>query len=226
MGIRDWAKRKNRELHRQALEDRDSKLWHSHAYHRYFEGYTEYNELDRNGKPHVRRVYTASWYTQDISRRRAVLLRVCYIALFLLMCGAVVVAGTRQGAAGTAFYIVLAELATLLLLAWLGYTLFVNYLFAPKKMTVHDYHASSGTVRRVSFALAVSFGMDILLTVLEAMLKGTDAFSNFGITLAAFTAGCVRAVIMHLTEKRVPYREIENKKEAPARGTVIEGETP
>ena len=226
MGIKDWARGKNRELHRQALEDRDSKMWHSHAYHRYFEGYTEYNELDRNGKPHVRRVYTASWYMQDVSRRRYVLLRVFYTALFLLMCGAVLAAGTRQGTAGTAFFIVLAELATLLLLAWLGYTLFVNYLFAPEKMTVHDYHVSSGSVKRISLALTTAFGADALLTVLEGILKGTDRFGSFGVTLAAFAAGCFCAVIMHLTEKRVPYREIENKKEALPQGTVIEGENP
>ena len=59
MGLKDWARKKNRELHRQALEDRDSRLWHSHAYHRYFEGYTEYGEPDQSGKEHLRRVYTS-----------------------------------------------------------------------------------------------------------------------------------------------------------------------
>lgn len=223
MGLKDWAKRKNQELHRQALEDRDSKLWHSLAYHRYFEGYTEYKELDRNGKEHTRRVYTAPWYAQDLTRRQAVWLRISYVVLFLLMCGTVAAAGVLQGGAGTAFYIVLAEMITLILLVWLGYTLIVNYLFAPKKMTLHDYHASSGTLKQSSLALAVFYGIDTAMTLLEAVLKGTGSFINFGIVLAAFVAGGLCAAAMHLAEKRAPYREFENSKADSYQGTVIEG---
>ena len=90
-------------------------------------------------------------------------------------------------------------------------------------MTVHDYHASSGTVIRVSFALAVSFGIDAVLTVLEAVLNGTGSFGSFGITLAAFAAGSVCAIVTHLKEKRVPYRETENNQAVPVQGTVIDG---
>lgn len=223
MSLKDWARKKNRDLHRQALEDRDSGLWHSHAFHRYFEGYTEYRELGQNGKEHTRRVYTASWYSQELSRRQSVLLRVCYVLLFLLMCASVVVAGTRQGASGTAFYIVLAELATLIALFWLGYTLFVNYLFVPKKMTVHDYRVSSGALKRSSLLLAVFFGVDAAMTILEAVLKGTDSFVSFPAVLAAFAAGCLCAAAIHLAEKKVPYREIENSGSAPPSGTVIGG---
>jgi len=101
--LKDWARRKNRELHRQALEDRDSRLWHSRFYHRYFEGYTENKELDQNGKERIRRIYTADWYGQDLPKGKRIGVRLLYMMLFAMMVAAVFGAGILQGGTGTRF---------------------------------------------------------------------------------------------------------------------------
>lgn len=218
MALKDWARKKNRELHREAFEDRDSRLWHSHSYHRYFEGYTEYRELDQNGKEQLRRVYTAAWHIQDLDRKRVIGIRILYLALFLLMAGAVVQAGVRPGS-GNAFYTALAELAVLCLLAWLGYILLVNYLFMPKKMTIHDYHSSSIALKRVALALSIAFAVSACAVLLENALKG-DA-SGAIVPVAAFLGGAACAFGMHMAEEKVPYREIANEKAGKAAGIEI-----
>ena len=222
MGLKDWARKKNRELHRQALEDRDSRLWHSHAYHRYFVGYTEYREPDRNGKEHLRRVYTSSWHIRDLTRKQRVLVCCLYVLLFLLMAGAVALAGLRQTAGGKAFYVVIPELAVLYLLSWLGYILLVNYLFLPEKMTVHDYRASSVSLRRAAFALVIAFIASAALSLLEGALTGN--ISQALVPGAAFLAGAVCAFLMLWTENRIPYREEENTQNAKPGGVPVEGE--
>ena len=222
MGLKDWARKKNRELHRQALEDRDSRLWHSHAYHRYFEGYTEYRELDQNGKEHLRRVYTSSWHIQDLTKKQRILVRCLYVFLFLLMAGAVALAGFRQTAGGKAFYVVIPVLAVLCVLMWLGYILLVNYLFLPEKMTVHDYRASSVSLSRAALVLVIAFLASAALSLLEGALIGD--ISQTAIPAAAFLLGAVCAFLMRWTEGRIPWREEENTQNAKPGGVPVEGE--
>ncbi|MBR1822188.1 MAG: hypothetical protein IJ769_11295 [Clostridia bacterium] len=219
--LRDWARRKNRELHRQALEDRDSRLWHSRSYHRYFEGYTEYKELDQNGKERIRRVYAADWYQQDLPKGKRIGVRLLYSLLFLMMVAAVVGAGILQGGAGTRFYIVIPELVTLCLLSWLGYVLLVNYLFMPKKLTVHEYKASSLTLRIVTLAAAVAFAADALMAALDLALVGG---ARGGWAIALFLAGAACAWVMRLVESRIHYDQIENPAAARDGGVTIESE--
>lgn len=222
MALKEWARKKNRELHRQALEDRDSRLWHSHAYHRYFEGYTEYKETDANGRERLRRVYTSPWQVQALPASRRVLLRCLYILLFLLMIGAVVLAGIRQTGLGTAFYVVIPELAVLCLLSWLGYVLLVNYLFLPEKMTLHEYRASSVSIKRAALAAGIAFLCSAVMCLLEGAISAS--FTQALLPGALFLAGAACALILRFIEQRVPYREEENKQWAKSSGIPIEGE--
>ena len=221
MGLKDWARRKNRELHRQALEDRDSRLWHSRYYHRYFEGYTETRELDANGKERIRRVYAADWYTQNLTKGKRVGVRILYIALFVMMVAAVVGAGILQGGTGTRFYIVIPELITLCLLSWLGYVLLVNYLFMPKKLTVHEYKASSLSLRIVTLAVAIAFASDALMAALDLALVGGARGEG---VIALFLVGAVCAWAMRLVESRIHYDQVENPVAAGDGGVVIDSE--
>ena len=221
MGLKDWARRKNRELHRQALEDRDSRLWHSRYYHRYFEGYTEIKELDANGKERIRRVYAADWYAQDLPKGKRIGVRLFYVALFAMMVATVIGAGVLQGGTGTRFYIVIPELVTLCLLSWLGYVLLVNYLFMSKKLTVHDYKASSLSLRIVTLAVAVAFAVDALMAALDLALVGG---ARGGWVIILFLAGTGCAWVMRLVESRIHYDQIENPAVAKDSGVTIESE--
>ena len=208
MAIREWARRKNRDLHRQSLEDRDRRVWHSSSYHAYFEGYTEYQEKDARGKTHLRRVYTGTWYRQALSPKQSLLVRVAYVLLFLLQLGCLALAGIMQGNAGTTFYIVLPEIVTVCLLSRLGYVLLVNYLFLPRKMTVHDYKAGHTALEQTSLWLVYAFCADLALTVIEFVLTYQDAlvhFRSLPFTCAGFLCGAVLAGLTSRMEHYLPY---------------------
>ena len=219
MALKDWARRKNRELRRKSLEDRDSHLWHSGAYHRSFEGYTEYKETDEKGKSRVKRVYTGTWYIQALpeSRRRTV--RCVYVFLFLLLVGAMVLAAWAQGGAGRAFYAVIPEIVTLCLLARLFYVLFVCYLFAPRKMTVGDYRSSSPALRNTGLYLAIAFAADALAALIDRLVSGGVAFRSFPLTVLAFLLGASISLLLSKMESNLPY-ETEESADVPQEGGV------
>lgn len=213
MALREWARRKNRELHRKAMEDRDSGIWHSRAYHDYFEGYTERVAKTKKGRTKIERRYTGNWYVQALEKREAILLRVVYVALFLLAVFCIVLAGIMQGSAGQAFYAVIPELVTLCLLARLFYVLFVNYLFAPHRMTVGEFRSSSPALKRTALYSAAAFGADLLMAVVDYALHrrdGTARFQSFPMTLLAFALGAVMVLLMAKIELHVPYEETKN----------------
>lgn len=227
MAWKDWVRRKNRELHRKSLEDRDSRLWHSSAYHSYFEGYTEYKTTDERGKTKIKRVYTGAWHVQELQGARYVLLRVLYILMFLGMVGAIVIAGMNQGSAGTAFYIVLPEIVTVCLLARLFYVLFVNYLFAARKMTIHDFRSSSVALKSATLWLAIVFLTDVGFTLLDYALNlgnPESRFVSFALTVFAFLCGAVLAGIMGLMERKISYKELPNQEQRQAGGITIDNE--
>lgn len=219
MALKDWARRKNRELHRQALEDRDSRLWHSGAYHRFFEGYTEYKVTDEKGKTRIRRVYTGTWYRQALPEGQYRLVRAIYVLLFLLMAGAVVLAAWAQGGAGRAVYAAIPELVTLCLLARLFYVLFVCYLFAPRKMTVNDYRSTSPALQRAALWTAIAFAADGLAAVIDRLANGGEDFRSFGLTVLAFCVGASMALLTARIEHGLPY-ETEESGELPPEGGV------
>ena len=220
MSLKDWAAKKNRELHRHAMEDRDTHAWHSSAYHRFFEGYQETETVDEKGHRQIRRVYMGTVWRQALPTRRYVLLRIGYALLLILTIAALVLAGRQEANAATAFYVVLTEMATICLLAWTGYTLVVNYLFIPREMTVHDYRASHVALSRASFWLTVAFGADILTSLLACLLQeGSAAQALF------FLMGAVAAGLLCLAERRVPYEKQERHSgDETGSGIVIEND--
>ena len=222
MALKDWARRKNRELHRQALEDRDSRLWHSGAYHRYFEGYTEYRVTDEKGKTRIRRVYTGTWYRLALPDNRRLMVRCIYVFLFLLLTGAIALASWAQGGAGRAVYTVIPEIVTLCLLARLFYVLFVCYLFAPRKMTVGDYRSSSPALKNAGLYLAIAFAADALAALIERLLGGGASFRSFPLTVLAFCLGASMSLLLARIESGLPYETEENTDVPRDGGVTIE----
>ena len=202
------------------MEDRDTHLWHSAAYHRFFEGYQETETVDEHGRRRLRRVYMGSVWRQAVTPKMYILIRVAYAVLFALAVAALVTAGIRETGA-TPFYEVVTELATVCLLAWTGYVLLVNYLFIPKEMTVHDYRASHGSLCKASLFLTAAFAADVLTALLGALLAGTDPLRAL-----LFLAGALCGGAMAWYERRVPYEEKNGKDADESAGIVIENDEP
>ena len=218
-----WKRETNRKLRRKALEDRDSHLFHSHYFHQFFEGYKEYREVDEKGHVKIRRVYEGIVYQSKLSAGPYWLVRLLYVALFAGMVFSLIGAALTQSESGGALYVILPEIATIVCIFWLLYTLFVSYLFAPKKMTVDDYRTSHGSIRTVTRILTFCFMADSLVTLVYTLLCGST--SNILIAAGLFGLGAICAAIINLIEGKLPYDEIIPKKSPDdAEGNAFEVE--
>lgn len=210
MSVNNKIREINRKLRQKALGDRDSKLLHSSFYHSFFEGFQEYKEVDQRGRTKVRRVYTGTMYRQNLNTARYLLLRFIYVLMFFGIAGMLVLAGMSQKQSGSVLYVVLPEVFTVGFLFWLLYALFVNYLFAPRKMTLNDYRTSAGSLKVCSLGLTISFGLDMCMTVLYASLQQPAAAGNEGFVALEFLTAGLLSLAMLVIERRLPYEEIEN----------------
>lgn len=225
MGLHDWMAKKNQEWRRRALGDRDAHAWHSGSYHRYFEGYTEKRIVTPDGRERIERVYTGTWYRQDLSGARYVLLRCAYLLLLLAMTGTVALAGWAQGSGGRAFYTVIPEMATLGLLCYVLYILLVSYFFAPRRMTAHDYKASSVALKTASRLLCAAFALDAAAALLDMLCRQPGhTYVSVPLTVACFLAGAGLGAVMGAIERRVPYVQEDNPERAHAEEGVMIGE--
>jgi hypothetical protein len=212
----------NRKLRQKALGDRDVKLFHSRSYHSYFEGYQEYKEVNSRGRTKIRRVYTGTWYSQDLDTARYILLRLLYVLLFFGIIGMLVLAAISQKESGNVLYVVIPEILTVGLLFRMLYILFVNYLFAPGQMTLNDYRTTAGSLKICSLALAISFGLDMSMSILYAIIHLSDVFGKEMLIGLEFLTAGILSLAMFFIERRIPYKEIKNDSIIKENGIEIE----
>ncbi len=212
----------NRKFRQKALGDRDAKLFHSHSYHRFFEGYQEYKDVDPRGRAKVRRVYTGTLYRQSLDTVRYILLRLLYILLFFGIVGMLVLAAMSQKESGSALYVVLPEIFTVGFLFGMFYILFVNYLFVPRKMTLNDYRTTAGSLKICSLGLAICFGLDMSMHILYVIIHRSTVIGNEGLIAIEFLAAGVLSLVMLAIERKMPYEEIKNDSIIKENGIEIE----
>lgn len=200
---------------RQKLQRQDAGRhgYHSAAYHTFFEGYTEYRTLDARGRTRIRRVYTGPVYEQDLPAAARLLLRLGYVAMTALTAGCLVRVALLGRGTDTWAPLILLELATLILLSLLIYTVLVEYLFAPRRMTVGTWRGASCGLRRKSLLLAGCLGADALVNLARNLAGGAAAADWQAVWL--FAAGAVLALTMARIERTVPYRRTESPEKSP-----------
>lgn len=203
---RNWKINTNQKLRRKALEDRDSHMLHSHAFHSYFEGYKEYREADEHGRIKIRRVYEGTTYKSKLSNLNYWMVRLLYIALYAFMIFTIVFSAKKQGTSGNAIYLVIFEIATIIGLAWLFYTLLASYVFAPKLMTIGDYKSSNGSIKSAGKYLGVCFIADGIMTVVYGITHSID--SNLVAVIIMWLMAAAAAIIIYEIESTLPYEEI------------------
>jgi hypothetical protein len=188
--------------------------FHSNAYHRYFEDWSEYEVLEQTGKVRIRRIYTGIWYKQDLEDGHRVLLRLLFSALFVCATVLFIICSTQYMGSNRCWYIAIAQACAVLGLSWMGIALF-NYLTAKRCMTVADYRSSSGSLRIGSMIAATSFALVLLLTLLYTVFQSKDIKHYQELLCAAGYLICCAAVFaVNRIEHRIRYLEIQSENEA------------
>ena len=194
--------------------------WHSGSYRRHFEGYTEYEDTNENGKTVIRRVYVGDYYRQNLPRSKRIVLRLTYIALWLLTAVVFFFCASREIGANMTWYVAAAQFAVLVGLGWMLLALF-GYLTAPRDMTIGDWKSTSRSLRRGSIVAALAVELTALLTLLHLLIYGENWGLHLLCVLGYVLSGGM-AVVTNRLEANAPYLVFPSTEEAPEDGTNID----
>ena len=215
-------RRMNQRLRRHTDLDKGllDKGWHSKAYHRHFEGYTELEETDEKGRTIIKRVYVGDYYRLDLPKKKRVLLRLVYAVLVLLTAALFGFAASRPVGANMTWYIAIAQMVGLFLIGILCVDL-LSHSTAPRDMTIGDWKASSKKLQNNSKYAALAMELLALLTLLYLLLNGESWGTHLLCVLHYVMAGAA-ALVLNRLEANAPYRTWHSTEEAPEDGSYID----
>ena len=196
-------------------------IWHSKAYHRFFEGYTEFRVPNPNGKGYtIQRVYTGNYYRQDLTKSQRVLLRLMYVVLFLCIVYFFVSSAILPVLSNSTWYVALTQAVSIVFLFWTVIA-FISYLPAGQDMTINAYRSSSLALHTATLGSAVSLVVVALATIFFILLNQSENPQVEVLCAARYIAGGLLALLMHEIEKRVNYLIISSQNKPPAENDEI-----
>lgn len=185
----------------------------NHAYHRFFEGYTEYREINEKGKPVIRRVYTGLYYTPEQSRAQQIIYRIFYFLLLLLFSALFLTATTANLASNLVWYPTVPIVAAVLVSLWL-LCAFCRYL-PIKARTAYEYRSSSQSLQNASLGLAGCMGCAALLHGLFLLLHHESASQGELFCIGCLLGAMAVMLILHFMERRLRYTTYPSTAQVP-----------
>ena len=180
-------------------------IWHSKAYHRFFEGYSEIAVPKPNGKGYsIQRIYTGNYYRQHLTGGQRTLLRVLYGALFLSAAYLFISAAGMPLASNSTWYVTLPQAASLPFLFWIIIA-FVSYLPAGWELTIHEYRSSSLALKKATLGSAISLGITVCAVILFLIINPSSSLALELTRAAKYLAAGIFAFVMNWVERRVEY---------------------
>ncbi len=193
-------------------------IWHSKAYHRFFEGYSEITVPNPDGKgTRIQRIYTGNYYRQDLTKGQRILLRGLYVLLFLCIVYLFGSSATLPLASNSTWYVVLSQVVSIPFLFWILIAFF-SYLPAEGDLTINAYRNSSLALQRASLGSAISPGVVVLATLAFMALNPLDRSLVQLLCVVKYIAGGLLALLMNRAERKINYLIIPNQAKSPADG--------
>ncbi|MBQ3425028.1 MAG: hypothetical protein IJH38_07515 [Clostridia bacterium] len=198
--------------------DDEGAMRHSKHYHDYFRGYTEvWTENPQNRwKPYkIQRVYTAPWITADMERPLYFSYCCCYVLLTLICAVLFVSALVDRSVPGNYSWIVaipgyLSVVAVFLLAVGT-----VAYLLRPRQMTLYEHSSSVKRLKAFSLAAAIGCALTALTSLAFLLFAGKGEITRSLITAVKLAAAAAAAFGVWSLERKMTYKEIENKTKLP-----------
>jgi hypothetical protein len=196
--------------------------WHSKAYHRFFEGYSETTVPKPNGKgTRIQRIYTGNYYRQDLTKGQRILLRGLYIVLFLCIAYLFGSSAMLPLASNSTWYVVLAQVVSIPFLFWILIA-FSSYLPAERDMTIADYRSSSLSLQKAVLGAAINLGIAALVTLVFMLLNLSNEPLPELLCAVKYLAAGLLALFMNRVEKKINYLIIPSQNKPPTDAMEIE----
>lgn len=196
-------------------ESAETGFRHSDHYHKYFHGYTEVRVEKANGKYRIRRYYTDDWYVQDVPDHQWILWKLLQPALAVFSAAGYFWLMSRPDLEGNTSYLVSIPGLICVLLLILLLASVPGYVFAKRKMTWWEYHASSERIMR--YALITGTMMMLTgLAILFVILQGAEHVWAEAKLALGVMATALAPFAMYYLEKSIHYKTEKNDVELPA----------
>jgi len=194
--------------------------WHSKAYHRHFEGYTELEETNEKGKTVIKRVYVGDYYRLDLPKNKRIGLRFAYAGLIALVAALFGFAASRPVGANMTWYIAIVQMIAVCLLGLLCVNL-LSHCTAPRDMTVGDWKSSSKKLQKNAKYTALTMELLAFLTALHLILNEENCLVHL-LCIGLYTVAGLVAVVLNRLEANAPYKTWRSTEEAPEDGSYID----
>lgn len=217
----DKMERKLRQRARR-LESNDGtpKGWHSAAYHRHFEGYSEYMVTNEKGNAKIQRVYTGSWYRVNLEetakKRLWAMLLLCWAAMLALF----LFAGTRNIQLNKLGLMALLQAAVIVCMVW-SLSGILHFLCLPEKSTIGQYRRSFEAIRKGSVGLLLAFGGAGFAALLQLIL-GCDDFLLHVLCGGLYGVSLLIALVLNRLNANIPFEQLENTNAVREDAAVID----
>lgn len=172
---------------------------------RHFDGYTQYETMEENGKRVLHNVYTGVYYTPDLEKDQIIKHRILYI--FLILAGLVLIlySSTRVITANTRAYIGLPQGATFFGFCWAAYGV-INDFIVPKRRTIGDYRSSSRSIERGGLVAAIASALTAVITLVY-MIIGVKKIGLHVVAMVGEFASAACGFFLWKVESKVVYNE-------------------
>lgn len=197
-----------------------NKGWHSKAYHRHFEGYSEVETTNEKGKTIITRVYVGDYYRLDLPKNKRVLLRLSYAELILAIAALFFAAASRPIGANSTWYLALVQMLAFCMTGLLVINL-LSHCTAPRDMTIGDWRSSSQKLQRNAKFAALAMELTAFLTALYLVLKGEDWLMHL-LCVGLYAVSGLLAVLLNRLEANAPYLKFPSTEPAPEDGAYID----
>lgn len=194
--------------------------WHSKAYHRHFEGYTELEETNEKGKTVIKRVYVGDYYRLDLPKNKRIGLRFSYAGLISLIAALFGFVASRPVRANMTWYLAIVQMLAVCLLGLLCVNL-LSHSIAPRDMTVGDWKSSSKKLQRNAKYTALTMELLAFLTALHLILNGENWLIHL-LCVGLYAVAGLIAVVLNRLEANAPYKIWRSTEEAPDDGSYID----
>lgn len=198
--------------HRTEQEEKENvvSVWHGSGNtaffrRRYFDGFTQYETLDENGKLERHNVYTGTWYTQDLTREARIRTRCIYVLLWLAGAALLLLGCTRSVAVNMTLLSALPAFVGLFGFGWIAVGLF-NEFTVPVRRTVGEYRASSKSIQRGALMAGAAAAVCGLVTLGWAIFVRAQIGTHLLIA-GGELASAAAAFVLRALERRVRYLE-------------------
>lgn len=169
MSIKEWIKKQAKRI-----EEEDAtltpKLFRRSYFHDYYEGYTEILEPSSNKKGFkIKRIYSANFYQQSLSKRKSITVRILYCILLMLSAVLLCCAAWIPAGCNFVWYSTFPQAASFAFVA-LSVWAMLSYIACGKNLKIRDYKQGPRAIKRWSLLAAVSLALASLGAALYCIL--------------------------------------------------------